>query len=59
MLIKNLKYLDGTFSKKYEESLEYLLNKLTNPNHDDVRKALIFMEDNTCSIEIVNQKNQI
>lgn len=54
MLIKNLKYLDITFRKKYEESLEYLLNKLTNPNHEDVRKALIFMEDNTCSIEIVN-----
>ncbi|KAL4475530.1 hypothetical protein ABPG72_009219 [Tetrahymena utriculariae] len=59
LLVKNLKFLDPTFSKKYEEVLDFQLNKLTNPNHEDVRKALIFMEDNTCSIEIINQKDHI
>jgi len=30
MLIKSLRYLDKEFRKKYEESLEYMLNKNTN-----------------------------
>ncbi|EGR32545.1 hypothetical protein IMG5_078330 [Ichthyophthirius multifiliis] len=58
MLLKNQKFLDKSFKQKYNYSLEQLLNQNNSQEHE-IRNALIFMQINTCSIEIVNQKNNL